>query len=148
MNIPSHENTKELLRPLLDQSDSLTHQQTLIASGLALIRAKKEAHIASYIAEVNEAIAHTGMSILYDTVPSFEDGTPNGVLQKAFFYLMDDGFVILSRECFSYFHPEAKFQQLILFITEARKHIESKDMAMRLDSSLTNRANDKSKGKI
>ncbi len=148
MNIPSPDDTKELLRPLLNQTDSLTHQQTLIATGLGLMKAKKEAHIASYIAEVNEAIAHTGMSILYDTIPSFEDGTPDGALQKAFFYLIDDGFVILSRECFSYFHPEAKFQQLIPFITEARKHIESKDMAMRLDSSLPTRASDKSKGKI
>lgn len=148
MNIPSHDNTKKLLRPLLDQSDSLTHQQTLIATGLGLIRAKKEAHIDSYIAEVNESIAHTGMSILYDTIPSFEDGTPNGVLQKAFFCLIDDGFVISSRECFSYFQPEAKFQQLIPFIKEATKHIESKDMAIRLDSSLPTRAKDNSKGKI
>lgn len=148
MNIPSPDNTKELLRPLLNQSDSLTHQQTLIATGLGLIRGKKKAHIASYIAEVNEAIAHTGMSIFYDTVPSFEDGTPDGVLQKAFFYLIDDGFVILSRECFSYFHPEAKFQQLIPFIKEATKFIDSKDMAIKLESSLPSRSDDKIKGKI
>jgi hypothetical protein len=148
MNIPSHQQTKELLRPLLDQSDSLTHQQTLIATGLGLIRAKKEAHITTYIAEVNESIANTGMSILYDTVPSFEDGTPNGVLQKAFFYLIDDGFVILSRECFSYFQSEAKFQQLIPFIKEAKKFIDSKEMAISIDSILPKRVNDKNKGKI
>ena len=112
------------------------------------MRAKKEAHIASYIAEVNEAIADTGMSIIYDIVPSFEDGTPNGVLQKAFFYLIDDGFVILSRECFSYFHPEAKFQQLIPFINEAKKFIDSKDIYIKLDSTLPTRPNDKNKGKI
>lgn len=148
MNIPTPDNTKELLRPLLIQTDCLTHQQTLISKGLGLLRTKKEAYIASYIAKVNEAIAHTGMSILYDTVPSFEDGTPNGVLQKAFFYLIDDGFVILSRECFSYFQPEAKFQQLIPFIKEATKFIDSKDMAIKLDSSLPSKGNDKSKGKI
>lgn len=148
MNIPSPDHTKELLRPLLIQTDSLIHQQNLIASGLGLMRAKKEAHIDSYIAEVNEAIADTNMLILYDIVPSIEDGTPNGVLQKAFFYLIDDGFVILSRECFSYFHPEAKFQQLIPFINEAKKFIESKDMAIRLDSTLPTRTNDKNKGKI
>lgn len=148
MNIPSHDHTKELLRPLLIQSDSLTHHQTLIASGLSLIRDKKELHIASYIAEVNKAIAHTGMAIFFDTVPSFENGTPNGVLQKAFFYLIDDGFVILGRECFSYFQPEAKFQQLISFIKYATKFIDSKEMSIKLDLSLPTRFNDAGKGKI
>lgn len=148
MNIPSHDHTKELLRPLLIQTDSLTHHQTLIASGLSLLRDRKESHITSYITEVNKAIAHIEMSIFYDTVPSFEDGTPNGILQKAFFYLIDDGIVILSRECFSYFYPESKFQQLIPFIKETKKFVDSKEMAMKLDSSLPARFNDTGKGKI
>ena len=148
MNIPSHDNTKELLKPLLDQSDRLTHQQILIASGLNLLTDKKESHITSYVAEVNKAIAHIGMSIFYDTVPSFEDGTPNGILQKAFFYLIDDGIVILSRECFSYFQPEAKFQQLVAFIKEINKFIDSKEMSNNLDLSLPTRFNDTVKEKI
>ena len=148
MNIPSHDNTKELLKPLLNQSDRLTHQQILIASGLSLLMDKKESHIASYITEVNKSLAQIDMAIYYDTVPSFEDGTKNCIFHKAFFYLIDDGIVILSRECFSYFQPEAKFQQLIEFIKDIKKFIDSKEMSINLDLSLPTRFNDTGKGKI
>lgn len=133
MNIPSHESTRDLLIPLASQSDSLAHQQSLIAQALRILRAKKEEAISSYIIEVNNSIAHTQMSIQFDLIPSFEDGTPNGVLAKAFFYLIDDGFVMLNSECENFYHPELKFQHLIKFIAEAEPFIHAKDTVMKLD---------------
>lgn len=136
MNIPSADTAREILAPLSNQTDSLVHQQTLIASALQLLREKKEESISCYMKEVNKPLSKIGMSIIFETIPSFDDGTPFGILSKAYFYLIDDGFVIFNRECPNFFHPEIKFQNLIAFISEATKFIEDKELAHLLESSL------------